>query len=155
MHKIASVILSLMLAGCVQTAEITTPFHEPDYAYALQPGTAEVSGQAFLRRNDGVVVYGAGGIVLLIPSTPYTREISSRGTAAPVSFTNFDERLAKYVKRAQADGEGRFKFSGVPDGEYIASASVTWMAGRYRQGGEINKTIVIEDGKSVDVILTR
>lgn len=155
--KYLVVVALLALAGCVQTAELDTSFNPTEHSYALAAGRATVAGQAFLRRNDGVVVYGAGGVVLLLPWTAYTREVVQRQQSSTfgVNITNMDDRLSKYVRQTQADGEGRFVFTGVPDGAYLVSAVVTWMAGDARQGGEVSKIVQVRGGESVNVIVTR
>lgn len=83
--------------------------------------------------------------------------MSQKSAQAPfgVKLTNLDARLAHYVKRTQADGEGRFTFGSVPDGNYAVSAMVTWMAGDTPQGGEVRQNVTISGGKSANLILTR
>jgi hypothetical protein len=157
LHFATMLAAMLALAGCVQTASIDTAFNNSEHDYALKAGTATVNGQAFLRRRDGMVVYGAGGQVLLVPWTSYTQEMSQKASKAAfgVNFNNLDGRLAQYVKRTQADGEGRFTFNNVPDGNYVVSAMVTWMAGDASQGGEVRQHVSISNGQSANVILTR
>ncbi len=145
------------LAGCVQTVQMQTPFDAAQHEFANKKGTAAITGQAFMRRNDGIVVYAAGSQVYLLPNTAYTQEIVSKAAGAygTVNITNADRRLAQYIRRTQANGEGRFSFAGVPDGSYIVGTNVSWMAGDYQQGGDLIQAVVISGGKSVDVILTR
>lgn len=156
--RILGLALCIGVGSCVQTATLETPFRVEEHAFAINPGTATVVGQAFLRRNDGVVVYGAGSKVLLISVTSYTLEMANRAANAPfgIQLTNLDARLVQYVKQTQADGEGRFTFAGIPDGMYMVSAMVTWMAGDAPQGGEVRANINIIGGKdAINVILTR
>jgi hypothetical protein len=149
--------LAVALSGCVQSVNITTPFNPAEHAYAAQAGRATVAGQAFMRRNDGIVVYAAGSPVLLLPYTSYTREIfaAAGNTYGNVQFENGDQRLRDYSKMTQANGEGRFTFSGIPDGQYYLITRVTWMAGDWQQGGDLTQVVTVSNGQSVDVILTR
>lgn len=158
--KFRPLVISAILAaltGCVQAVQIQTQFDPLQHEYANKKGTAVVNGQAFMRRNDGIVVYAAGSPVYLMPSTPYTQEMYTKAAAAymPVNITNADQRLAQYIRRSQANGEGRFSFSGVPDGSYILVTTVNWMAGDSQQGGDLTQLITVSDGKSLDVIMTR
>ncbi|OAE39608.1 hypothetical protein [Brucella intermedia] len=153
----AATAVTLALTGCVQTASIDTPFNESSVEYINRQGTATVTGQGFMRRRDGMVVYAAGSPVALVPKVPYTEEAFNKAQAAPfgINFTNSDPRLKKYVRTTQANGEGRFTFSNVPDGAYYLVTKVQWMAGDANQGGELTKAIQVSGGKNVDVILTR
>ncbi len=145
----------MTLSGCVQTVQMQTPFDPAQHEFANKKGTATIAGQAFMRRNDGIVVYAAGSAVYLLPQTAYTQEIISKAAAyGSLNITNADQRLALYIKRTQANGEGRFSFTGVPDGSYIVGTNVNWMAGDYQQGGDLMQVVTVSGGKSVDVILT-
>lgn len=145
------------LAGCVQTATISTPFNPVEHEFAARHGAATISGQAFFRRNDGVVVYAAGSPVLLLPATGYVQEIVAKGSNpyAQTNFTNADQRLGQYIKKGQANGEGRFTFSGLSAGNYLVVTNVTWMAGNVPQGGDLTAYVTVADGQSVETILTR
>lgn len=145
------------LAGCVQTVQMQTPFDPAQHEFANRKGTATLTGQAFMRRNDGIVVYAAGSPVYMLPNTAYTQEIVAKAAAAygSLNITNADQRLAQYIRRSQANGEGRFSFADVPDGSYIVGTNVSWMAGDYQQGGDLMQVVTVSGGKSVDLILTR
>src|SRR5688572_1071163 len=47
-------------------------FSAEEVAYAAQPGTGVIDGQAFLRTRGGDVKYGAGSAVFLLPLSAYT-----------------------------------------------------------------------------------
>lgn len=145
------------VAGCVQTVTLQTPFDPAQHEYAMKPGKATVAGQAFMRRNDGIVVYAAGSPVYLLPDTAYTREIYSKGTNSygPINLANADQRLVAYSRKGQADGEGRFSFAGVPDGGYLIVTGVTWMAGDSRQGGDLTQWVTVAGGQDVNAIISR
>ncbi|CUX23895.1 MULTISPECIES: hypothetical protein [Agrobacterium] len=150
-------LATLMLASCVQSVTVKTPFNTAEHEFAAKPGKATVSAQAFMRRNDGMVVYAAGSNAMLLPASSYVRELydtSQKVYGAP-PVTNLDIRLKDYTKIAQANGEGRFSFHGVPDGEYLVVTNVNWRAGDSTQGGDLTKFITVSNGQNVDVILTR
>ncbi|QJX06176.1 MULTISPECIES: hypothetical protein [Rhizobium] len=155
--KFLAVVIAAILAGCVQSVTVKTQFNPAEHEFASKPGKAVVSGQAFMRRNDGIVVYAAGSPVYLLPNTSYVREIASYGglTSGNAQLTNGDRRLVQYSKVSQANGEGRFSFSGISDGSYLVVTGVTWMAGDYRQGGDLMQAIAVSNGQNVDVIMAR
>lgn len=154
---LAPVLALAFMTGCVQTYTIQTPFDPAEHAYAAKPGRAVVSGQAFLRRNDGMVVYAAGSRVYLLPNTSYVREIAATASGAfgNARLANGDQRLVQYSKVTQANGEGRFSFLGVPDGSYLVVTNVVWMAGNYTQGGDITQLVTVSNGQNVDIVMTR
>ncbi|PTV73377.1 hypothetical protein [Agrobacterium pusense] len=150
-------LAALTLASCVQSVTVKTPFNPAEHEFAAKPGKAAVSAQAFMRRNDGMVVYAAGSNAMLLPASNYVRELydtSQKVYGAP-TVANLDIRLKDYTKIAQANGEGRFSFHGVPDGEYLVVTNVNWRAGDNTQGGDLTKFITVTNGQNVDVILTR
>ncbi|MDH0117216.1 hypothetical protein N7379_22275 [Rhizobium pusense] len=158
--RISSFILTiaiLSLVGCVQSVTVKTPFNPAEHEFAAKPGKATVSAQAFMRRNDGMVVYAAGSNAMLLPASSYVRELydTSQKVYGSPTVSNLDIRLKDYTKIAQANGEGRFSFHGVPDGEYLVVTNVNWRAGDSAQGGDLTKFITVQNGQNVDVILTR
>ncbi|MCW2309741.1 hypothetical protein [Rhodobium gokarnense] len=148
-------LVALGFAGC-QTASMETQFDASAHEFALGAGDASVFGQAFMRRNDGVVVYAAGSTVLLMPDTGYTREIVEKSQIAFGGFSAeaIDKRYEKYTKETVADGEGRFTFASVPAGNYYLVTYVTWYAGGIQQGGRIYRQITVEDGAEKSIIMT-
>ncbi len=152
---VATIVVAL--SACVQSVTVKTPFNPSEHEFAAKPGKATVSAQAFMRRNDGMVVYAAGSQALLLPASSYVRELydtSQKVYGAP-PVTNLDVRLKNYTKVAQANGEGRFSFQGVPDGEYLLVTNVNWRAGDSTQGGDLTKFVTVSNGQNLDVILTR
>lgn len=149
--------IALTASACVQTVDIKTAFNPAEHAYINGPGSGVIVGQAFMRRNDGMVVYGAGSTVYLFPLTSYFQEVLARsGTDGLTTFKpNLDPRIANYARVTQANGEGRFRFTNVPDGRYLVGSSVQWMAGNMPQGGSVSQSVTISNGQPVEVILTR
>ncbi|WP_156463951.1 hypothetical protein [Devosia sp. Leaf420] len=79
--KYAALALALCLAACSPTT-LKSTFNATDAAFINQKGTGIITGQAFLRRNDGMVVYAAGSEVYLVPKTPIATNALQASTKA-------------------------------------------------------------------------
>lgn len=167
-----------LLTGCASTPppQPTASFNPAEAQYSRARGTATVKGQAFLRRNDGVVVYGAGSDVMLIPKTSYADEVFQAsfkgrklrmevrlfGNAGPNLMNNdysLDPAMEAFVRRQKADGQGNFAFESIPPGEYFILTRVTWcVPSRYgceQQGGDLLETVrVAPTDKVLNAMLT-
>ncbi|HEY6633064.1 MAG TPA: hypothetical protein VIZ90_16560 [Rhizobiaceae bacterium] len=160
MKQLAVSLLILALAGCVAAPEIKSTFNPAEAEHITRQGTATIAGQAFLRRNDGVVVYGAGSETVLVPASTYARErVAALYRGGKVnSFVpppkNTDPRYEQMARRTKNDGEGRFTFDQVADGDYFVMTTVTWMAGDWRQGGNLMEPVAVRNGQNVNLIMT-
>ena len=135
----------------------TSDARESEYAPYLKAGTATLRGQAFLVQRGGGVGKGAMRTVTLDPATPIGMDGWDQAgkqwihkDIAP-SSKNFIEARRTTV----TDAEGRFSFSDLPAGKYYVRTSVTWETGGYNptQGGLVGKAIIVQDGKTTDVVL--
>lgn len=136
-----------------------TKFIPAEASFINNIGKGAIEGQAFLRRNDGVVVYAAGSEVKLIPATAYAEErMTAIYGAAKIAywnagFKNDDQSYYQYMKTTIADGEGKFAFKEIADGSYFVVTTVTWMAGNVPQGGTLMERVTISGGSMQQVIL--
>lgn len=155
-----AVAATALLAACVAAPKINSTFDPNEVSFIKQDGKGSIKGQAFMRRNDGVVVYGAGSDVYLIPKGKYSEERINalyRGgkfNAYTPNPATTDPRYTDYTRTTKANGEGRFEFQGIADGEYYIAVQVMWMAGDMRQGGSLMERASIKGGNSVEVIMT-
>lgn len=153
-------LAALMAAsGCVATPEVKSTFNASEAAFINKAGSGTIKGQAFLRRNDGMVVYAAGSDVRLIPKSTYADErmnlIYAGGKIGRyVQPVNNNPQYISMTKVTRANGEGRFEFKNVADGEYYVVTPVSWMAGDMRQGGSLMERATIRGGNSVELIMT-
>ena len=119
-----AVVLLTLVAGCAVQRQAR--FDPEECASYERPGTATVSGQAFLKTRGGDVKYGAGNTVELRPVTTYSVEwyrtvvVSGRGLAPG------DSRENAFVRSATADGEGRFRLEGLPGDKYYVTCNIIW-----------------------------
>jgi hypothetical protein len=140
--------------GCVTKEELVTKFDPTQAAYAAKSGTGSVKGQAFARQRGGGVVTAAGEQVYLLPDVSPFREMAEKGRAGiEFDMPKFDGD--KYLKATIADAEGRFSFSNLHPGKYIALTKVQWMAGDLVQGGMVYAEASVEAGKVAEVIARR
>lgn len=155
MVRFVLVVLCLFLAGCT-TAKLETSFDPQEAAYINNAGRGLIEGQAFLRRNDGIVVYAAGSEVVLIPATRYAEEriraiFGSRRYASVLAskkFENDDARYYAHTKKTVADGEGRFIFANVAPGRYFVTTSVFWTPNPdsiFPEGGALLYDVTVTD----------
>jgi len=152
--------MAALAANCATALEKNVvPFNAAEAEFAHARGTASVRGQLFLRRNDGVVVYGAGSDVRLVPLTSHSEaiinsEFSGRKLRQTIAFAFvgarasgviFDPGLGPYMRSAKADGQGNFTFGQVPPGFYYILGRVSWCApsrsGCDPQGGDLLETV--------------
>jgi poly(3-hydroxybutyrate) depolymerase len=151
-----------LLFGCATPPQPVQriPFPVEEYSRLPTKGTGVVEGQAFLKTNGGDVKFGAGSEVTLIPVTTYSEQWYDVGFVQHKPITESDRRQLPYVRFTQADGNGNFKFTELPAGQYFISAEVIWQApspygGTAKQGGRIANRITVNEGKSTRTMLTR
>lgn len=135
--------VAVMGAACAPTAMNTLPPPPPPptsaysaaaFGWSAQTGQAGIEGRVAFRRDN--TAYACTGSVALTPDTPYTRARfatlygSTTQAAVPeavvrartVSDPNADYR--SFV-RSSTCADGRFTFSGLPDGSWFIIAPVS------------------------------
>lgn len=136
----------------------SSAFSAAAFEWSAQPGQAVIEGQVVFRR-DGAA-YACTGSVALTPDTPYTRARfntlygSTNQAAVPeavvrartVPDPNADYR--NFVRQGTCEN-GRFRFSGLPDGSWFIIAPVS-------AGGDrivLMKRVDTRGGRVVNVTL--
>lgn len=156
---LGAIVMALFLFGCTSTT-LTTSFDPKQAAFINTQGSASITGQAFLRRNDGIVVYAAGSEVTLIPKTPYSDErIAAIYGGGKISyfganFKNDVQEYYQYTRKTVADGEGRFTFNDVASGSYYVTTSVIWMVQYVQQGGALMERVTVSNGQKASIIMS-
>jgi len=160
--KLTSSVLVLICAGlasCVSAPKISSSFNPSDAAFIHQQGKGAIKGQAFLRRNDGIVVYAAGSDVVLIPKTTYSTErINALYGSGKINYyipsPESPPGFESATRQTKANGEGRFEFPNLADGDYYVVTKVTWMAGNMPQGGALMERAQIRAGATAEIIMS-
>ena len=156
----------------VRTVTLTERFDPADFAWAQAEGANTITGSVLMRTVGGDVKTCGGLEVELIPDAPYSRERiaatyynASAGYRAanspqigPVIMGPVPAGYDGIIRRTVCGPEGRFRFSGLPDGGYFVIGEVTWGAptayGIETQGGWIMRRIEVSGGQTAEVILT-
>jgi uncharacterized Zn-binding protein involved in type VI secretion len=163
--RIVTIVLFALTLGACATAGSRAPvawtstYHEPDFAWADAKGTASVSGQAFLKTRGGDVKVAAGNEVQLVPQNKMTSEYVARAVIQGEELPTPDERARRHTRRTIADAEGRFRFDGLPAGNWFVISSVYWEVpqGRAiaRTGGLVHAAVNLAEGQHATVVVTR
>jgi hypothetical protein len=135
------------------------PIIDSEYEGYDQSGTSTIVGQAFLKTRGGDVKYGAGNVVNLNPVTTYSQEWFEVNIVQGFPIEPPDQRVAKYHKTVVADGNGRFKFSEIPAGDYYITCTITWEApspyGPAQTGGTAYSKVTVKHHETIETVVTR
>lgn len=170
MRYLLAASLSFALLGCVSAPrqpnvlQYQQASNPAEYEPYMKPGTATVTGQAFMTTVGGDVKLCAGQPAFLDPVTAVSTLWWSRGpkynVAAPPPTSIPEFKAARRV--ATCDAQGNFKFDKVPAGSYYLSTFVTWQVPSTNvfvdptQGGIISVQIEVADGEQKSgLVLTR
>jgi hypothetical protein len=164
MKKIVLMMMVMgLVVGCApvrppQWDEVST-VAEKEYTTYMKPGTATLTGQAFLVQNGGQTVKAAGQTVTLDPATTIGTEWWQKAgnNWEKRNFTHPSQIFTAARKTTTADAEGRFKFKNLAPGKYYVRTDITWMAGGYYgiQGGLVGGLIDVKDSQENETILNK
>ena len=155
--KTSLVIIALVLGLCgcaTPPVKQIEAFNEAHFSRYQKPGTAQISGEAFLRTKGGDVKTAAGRRIYLVPLTPYTDE------RAKIMWERkepeaADSRLARYTKSVTADAQGRFSFSALPAGSYVVYTKITWtVSDGSETGGSALTRVRLTEGEKKTVVVS-
>jgi hypothetical protein len=158
-------VVVAIVAGCAtQPVKLTTRFNPAEAQYINGKGKAQIAGQLFRRRNDGIVVYGAGSEVRLTPATAYARERISdlygagKVATSTIKFADENPEYRQFTRVVKANGEGRFLFTDVAPGTYFVTGPVTWCVstqyGCDTQGGSLMETAnITATTEKLDIVM--
>lgn len=175
----AGITIAALLAGCATLGtrdiayQVSAPFDEAETASAIAEGTGRIAGSAFLRQKGGGIVTCAGSPVLLIPATKYAlerlgvfygAELVPGETVVRSVFLESSRNLVfnpdplkfqTLVRSTLCDAQGEFVFEDIKDGEYLITTEVMWQVINSREGGFLVRPIVVKNGKTERLIITR
>lgn len=145
----------------MQPVQLQSRFDYDVHKPYMGTGNNSIIGQGFLRQRGGGVVTCAGSLVLLLPDTPFFREIITHlRTGNTPQFVDEAERVAynSMLRQSQCDAQGNYVFNSLPDGNWIILTEVKWtVPSRYsssQQGGALMQEVQVANGERKQVLLT-
>lgn len=174
---ITALTACLLISGCAsvptgQTVFVNGKFDVADVTAKMQPGTAKLSGTAFLRQRGGGVVTCAGQEVVLLPVTDYATDRLNHiyhsaprtGTTAYADYYSprhrdrFSPDLPEYqelVHKTLCDAQGNFEFKNIQYGRYYITTGVIWQVGYATHGGALATQVHVNSDDVQRVILSK
>lgn len=154
----------ISLLGCVSADVATVPFDATTASYINKSGRNSITGEAFRKRNDGMLVTCAGEEVILFPVTQYAMQRithiygnvnGGRTNNVLVSAGSSDPQYLKYTRTTRCDSNGQFAFNGVADGDYYVVTRVVWNPTEsiIPEGGAHGGRVQVSGGKTVKLNL--
>jgi hypothetical protein len=148
---VATIVLSLSTAGCVPYQEI-----QQDTAPYQLKGSGSISGVVTIDTARGTLVAGEGTQVGL---TPATRDAVARFQEYVVEKNELPEnRQAQLLWFARTDAAGRFRFDGLPPGDYLLASRTSWSPSGDSSGNRSEVTyarVQLGAGEQANVTVTR
>ena len=164
-NVVTTLAVVVLMAGFAEATEVTVPFNAAEVAYINKSGAAKITGQAFTRLSNGLVITCAGTDIQLVPAGSYAkaRIAALYGTAGGgrmsvaqrITVSNSPPDYAAMRRVAFCDAGGNFEFSGVADGEYYLMAVVQWVPapGRAPEGVRLVSLVRVANGQGLRVIM--
>lgn len=164
MERLMFILLAVaVISGCAtpqkQVSQRQAPFIESEYAPYAITGTATIKGQAFTKTRGGDVKFAAGNMISMNPVTTYSTEWFNRNVLSGEFLSPSDTKIDPFNKTTIADGNGNFKFTNLPAGEYYIVTNIIWEvpsapAGYLKPtGGILAQKVIVKDGETVEIIL--
>ena len=158
---VAAILIALVMSGCspMRPAPVLTTSFDPQAASFINAsGRARISGQAFVRRNNGKLLRATGTDVFLVPRTAYADErfaalygsgkkrLWIRGPETPPLYE-------QYTRKTIATSGGSFGFDHVADGDYYVVAMIHLPDDLLYLEFPIMERVTIAGGKSVKLVM--
>lgn len=138
---------------------MTASFDAQAAAFVNAPGRAKISGQAFVRQNNGKLLRAVGTDVFLVPRTAYADERiraiygNLKRQSPGVRVPDADPLYEQYMRKTVASSGGSFSFEQVADGEYYVIAMIHLPSDTSFLQFSILERVNIEDGRSVRLVM--
>jgi len=159
-----------ILGACATTDKPSAPVGAPasaafkttDFAWSEGTGAGEIRGQIAYGAHK--TPYGCSGVVLT-PETPWVRQRmsilykSTESAALPAEEVRSrtpperSQDYSKYVKRTTCSADGRFTFTGLPDGSWFVITVAKPANGGAGTEMAIMRRVSVKGGKAVTVRL--
>jgi len=143
------------------TYKTTSIYNPEEVSWFDQQGVGTITGNAFIRKQDGGIVSCAGQRVTLVPKSSYADERMEfiyqsleSGHNTSRFIDEADSRYMQSILTTVCDVDGRFKFKSLPAGSYYVTSAVWW--GDPIQGGaQMMKRVSVIDDENNEIIISK
>lgn len=158
LRSFATIATLLCISGCIAPPRGHIPptrlfetFKPEEHAPYRESGPNRVEGQAFLRQRGGTVVTCAGAKVVVAPATDFIREVLAfiRAGGDLASLPIPGREYQSILRQTTCDAQGNFAIANLPAGRWIVATGVEWTVGRERQGGTVQREIVLPSSERI------
>ena len=149
--------LALLAGSCMRgEVEKKVAFDDKDHAAWIAKGKSGIDGEGFLRRPNGSLSRCSGGVVYLVPATAYFREWVEvyRSGATIANASSLHESHSRAIRKTQCDMQGRFQFSELPAGKWIAVTRVTFDGAGWNNDSTLVTEVETRQGEIAKAILS-
>ena len=149
--------LALLAGSCMRgEVEKKVAFDDKDHAAWIAKGKSGIDGEGFLRRPNGSLARCSGGVVYLVPATAYFREWVEvyRSGASIANASSLHQSHSKAIRKTQCDMQGRFQFSELPAGKWIAVTRVTFDGAGWNNDSTLVTEVETRQGEIAKAILS-
>jgi hypothetical protein len=118
----------LAMGACAATVEKKVAFEAKAHAPWAAKGTASIEGEGFFRRPNAWLARCSGGIVYLVPDTPYFREWVEifRAGNKPENAEALNAAHKSALRKTQCNMQGKFTFENLPAARWLVVTRVTY-----------------------------
>jgi hypothetical protein len=154
---IVLLLVAFLMMSCAKTYDREAKFIPEEYATYEGTGTGRVCGQAYLSLEDGKLHMASGDRVLLAPVTSYTEEAFKVKVMRGHKMVDPDPEAMKFEKHTKTDEEGRFCFTGLPEGEYyvVADIALPTSTKEHRESQLAHAQASVKADENVYILVTR
>lgn len=158
----ALLAIVVMAEGC--TAPLSAAFEPFPARYVLDKGANEISGRVAVISSSGYARTCEDNGVFLFPVTPYWMAWAHRtfgnsgqiyAPRAAIQNVSIDRNARKFSRHSDCDGDGRFRFEEVADGQYYVFSTVFWLMRWQQNGYGFMREVDVHQGRKVSVPLIK
>lgn len=148
--------LSLGLVACGGEVAKKVAFDGAEHAAYIAKGKASIDGEGFLRRPNGWLARCSGGVVYLVPATPYFREWVEvyRAGNRIANSAELNESHSKAIRKTQCTMQGKFQFADLPAGKWILVTRVTYDGNEWNSDSTLVAEVETRPGETATAILS-
>jgi hypothetical protein len=150
------VAVGLVMGACAASVDKKVAFDAKGHAAFVGKGTAKIEGEGFFRRPNAWLARCSGGVVYLMPDTPYFREWAEVFRAGN-RFEDAEALNAAHktaLRKTQCNMQGKFSFENLPAAKWMVVTRVTYEGYALSDDSIFLTDVETKTGETTPVILS-